>query len=394
MSAVFPLNMRHQPSSGYNHNGTYSNMSYESWKGTGEYQNPVGVTSTHIRPLTNNDSGNIFPTGFGLPRPIKHYRKGRVIPVPNIMSVDPSDKSRFIEQNLVNYNLNRSVKSSKSTSLGGGGGGDGLISQLIDNPGGVAFTSSQFSTAFRKENETNKSSLECNDCNGVSVVSSWYPVKSMTEKPNAITNSYPLCCNQEKKALRRVLPTSTNIKKNYYQTHSAYMYNRCQTFGQREFNFLRVGADPLRNEYVAQCVPNTNTEETLPIIIESVLIQLLQTGLIETNVYNEMLQVVFEDMPDFLGALKIILSVPQYSAVVMYLSRKQPINPKGCGKVIYKPNNQQFAHQGAVSSSDRILKLTVDTVTKCAYNMNNQFYKEKTDKCRNVNNMPNKQLCR
>ena len=28
------------------------------------------------------------------------------------------------------------------------------------------------------------------------------------------------------------------MKKNYYQTTYMYLYNRCQTFKQREFNFL------------------------------------------------------------------------------------------------------------------------------------------------------------
>ena len=42
---------------------------YKSWKGKGVFSNPVGVTATHIRPLTNNDPGNVFPTGFGLARP-------------------------------------------------------------------------------------------------------------------------------------------------------------------------------------------------------------------------------------------------------------------------------------------------------------------------------------
>jgi hypothetical protein len=260
---------------------------------------------------------------------------------------------------------------------------------MIDNPASFVIKENTI-------NDNNNSSLDCNNCNGVSIVSDWYPITSITDKPNIVTDTYPLCCNQEKKALRRVLPTSTNVKKNYYQTHSAYMYNRCQTFGQREFNFLKVGADPLMNEYVAQCVPNTNTEETLPIIIQSVLIQLLQTDTITQDIYSELLQLSFTDITDFVKLMKTLIPLPQYSALVLYLSRKQPIAPKGCGKVIYKPNNPQFAHQGAVSSSDRILKLTVDTVTKCAYNAPNQFYKEKTAKCQPNNYYvnQNKRLCR
>ena len=39
-----------------------------------------------------------------------------------------------------------------------------------------------------------------------------------------------------------------------------------------------------------------------------------------------------------------------------------PSNPKGCKRVYYKPNNPQFAKQGAVSSSTQILKTNVDTI--------------------------------
>jgi hypothetical protein len=39
-----------------------------------------------------------------------------------------------------------------------------------------------------------------------------------------------------------------------------------------------------------------------------------------------------------------------------------PSNPIGCKLVVYKPNNPQFAKQGAVSSSTRMLKLNVDTI--------------------------------
>jgi hypothetical protein len=37
-------------------------------------------------------------------------------------------------------------------------------------------------------------------------------------------------------------------------------------------------------------------------------------------------------------------------------------NPQGCKLTQYKPNNYKFATQGAVSSSDRILRLNVDTI--------------------------------
>jgi hypothetical protein len=46
----------------------------------------------------------------------------------------------------------------------------------------------------------------------------------------------------------------------------------------------------------------------------------------------------------------------------------QPVNtlstPTGCSSVVYKPNNHKFACQGSVTSSTRLLRLTVDTLKK------------------------------
>ena len=35
---------------------------YKTWKGPGINSNPTGVAAGHIRPLTNLDPGNIFPS--------------------------------------------------------------------------------------------------------------------------------------------------------------------------------------------------------------------------------------------------------------------------------------------------------------------------------------------
>ena len=115
-TAFYPTNMRQQSSSGYSNKSSLENIPYVSWKGSGVFSNPVGVTSTHIRPLTNLDPGNVFPTGFGLPRPIKHYRKGTVIPINfKVLSVDPNNNTEYIETSLIEYNVNRAVKSSISS---------------------------------------------------------------------------------------------------------------------------------------------------------------------------------------------------------------------------------------------------------------------------------------
>ena len=48
-----------------------------------------------------------------------------------------------------------------------------------------------------------------------------------------------------------------------------------------------------------------------------------------------------------------------------------PSNPTACKLVVYKPNNYQYAKQGAVDSSSRLLKLKVDTITTNAASFNN-----------------------
>jgi len=234
-TAFYPTNMRRQPASGYSNKSTLENIPYVPWKGTGIFSNPIGVTSTHIRPLTNLDPGNVFPTGFGLPRPIKHYRKGTVIPIhfkldanSNVENgiaengIAENSTAENIETKLIEYNINRAVKSSVGSSLGGGNGGTGLISQTIDMPGSFIV----------KDNGLKEKSIdglnidaECKNCNGVGIVSNWMPIRNLTEKPEPTVTNPLLCCNQQRKALQRVLPTNTNVKKNYYQTTYMYLYN-------------------------------------------------------------------------------------------------------------------------------------------------------------------------
>lgn len=414
-TAFYPTNMRQQSSGGYSNKSTLENIPYVPWKGTGLFSNPVGVTSTHIRPLTNMDPGNVFPTGFGLPRPIKHYRKGTVIPINfNVITLNPSNPGEYIEQNLIEYNVNRAVKSSISSSLGGGNGGTGLISQMIDMPGsfivkdnGTNNIGEGLDNKVATDINGNDIDKECTNCNGVGIVSSWYPINNLTEKPQPNVTNPLLCCSQQRKAIKRVLPTNTNLPKNYFQTKYMYLYNRCQTFEQRQFNFLNgtidqnilklflaypfvtakileysKPGDPLSiiNYYVAQCSPNFTIERSVEIgFINSLSQSLLNSGYITDNAYNSLINQTPLSVQTFISTLQSILSATQYAEVIEYMYQLAanpyngsvitgPSNPKGCSQVIYKPNNPQFAKQGGVSSSTRILKLNVDTITTSAYN--------------------------
>jgi hypothetical protein len=396
--------MRQQSASGYSNRSTLQNIPYISWKGTGVFSNPVGVTSTHIRPLTNRDYGNVFPTGFGLPRPIKHYRKGTVIPI-HFSNPNPDNKLELVEQTQIEYNVNRAVKSSISSSLGGGNGGTGLISQMIDMPGAFTVKDNGLND-LSNNNDGQNIEKECKNCNGVGIVSDWMPINNLTEKPQENVTNPLLCCNQQRKAYQRTLPTNTNIKKNYYQTTYMYLYNRCQTFQQRQFNFL-VGpidkqvialfkaypfvtakllefskpGDPLSiaNYYVAQCNPNFTVEKAVEIgFINSLSRSLFDSGFITKEEYDVLIGGSPLSVQTFIKSLQGILTKEQYAIVIDYMYQlaanpyngsvvSGPSNPKGCAQVIYKPNNPQFAKQGGVSSSTRILKLNVDTINTAAY---------------------------
>ena len=325
-TAVFPLGMNSKPSSGYNHNGVYYNKQYISWKGTGENGNPVGSAAGHIRPLTNKDTGNVFPTGFGLARPMKHYRKGRVIPsapitgVPNIVKPSPYDGTielNINENALINYNMNRYVKSSKGTSLGGGFGGSGLLNEMQDKPGSYIVKQN----VPTNEVDANTIDNSCKTCEGVAIVSSYYPNNSyLTNNPEPTTTNRKFCCNEEYKAKRRSMYASTNLKKNYYTTTKQYLQNRCKTYEQKSFNFVSPyqdtvnkpgGPETLTNTYLANCYPNTTDDTTV-------------------NANND---------------------------------KSSLVNHRGCRLTVYKPNNYQFAKQGAVDCSTRNLKLNVTTIS-------------------------------
>ena len=439
-TAFYPLGMK-----------TYNNHlpqgGYKTWKGTGVFSNPVGITASHIRPLTNNDTGNVFPTGFGLPRPIKHYRKGRVIPVPEITIEDPNNPGQYIETSLINYNLNRIVKSSKGPSLGGGAGGLGLLNQLLDNPGGYIVKQNP----INEISEINQLNTDCATCEGVGLVASYYPNTTyLTENPETNTQNRVLCCNAEKKALRRVLPANTNLKKNYYTTHSQYLQNRCQTYEQKAFNFQTpnpietaainsgnpifttakfLAAKPgsplgLFNTYFANCQPNGEIYEATEIALINKLLYILEEkGILtqqEIDAFKALDNYTFDGLFNYLNSLPepqkdlaIKLFIDFINNPYYGVPFSGPNNPPGCKLVVYKPNNPQFAKQGAVSSSTRMLKLNVDTIQTNAASLNRNnvnlvnsvnntvtpqnttIYKNKASKCNNppILRFQNKKAC-
>ena len=431
-SAFYPQGMK-------SYNNHVPQGGYKTWKGAGVFSNPVGIAPGHIRPLTNKDPGNVFPTGFGLPRPIKHYRRGRSIKHGTVADlVDSSNGSAVnvytqAELDQIDYNTHRYVKSSKGQSLGGGSGGAGLIQTLMDAPGEYLIKDNQVlypdGPSDTDEIILNDSTLDkvCVDCEGVGVISSWYPIRNLTDKPEPVTTNPVLCCNEEYKARRRALPTSTNVKKNYYQTSSMYLYNRCQTFKQREFNFItgkqideelgittpNPAAKPgsaaaMGNLYVANCNPNGivtyGAEHVMVLDFAKYILDPVEYATFVEHESNSIATI-----SEFVLYLQATLSHGRYLEAVAYMDAilfnpyTNPTNigiasgKHGCKRVYYKPNNPTFAKEGAVSSATRTFKLNVDTIEKNAANLKGQdrtnnlvtnnppntsyIYKMKTPKC-------------
>jgi hypothetical protein len=227
---------------------------YNSWKGTGQYSYPIGITSGNIRPLTNKDYQNTEIYKIGSARPLKwNYRLGT--------------------QNTKTANLNPRISRSSA--------GLALVSQLNDFPG-------RYSVKHNPSDEVNgitQTDKTCIDCRGVGMVADFKPTPFLTNNPQPVCTSPPLCCNEPRKALLRVRPASTNLKKNYFTTLEQYRQNRCLTYDQRIFNFqtpldvavqeaiyknnpyltpksiaLAKPGSPLTtlNTYVANCYPNTS----------------------------------------------------------------------------------------------------------------------------------------
>lgn len=421
-SAVYPLGMNSMPASGYNHKSTYYNKQYIPWKGKGVNSFPVGTAPGHIRPLTNNDPGNVFQTGFGLARPIKHYRKGRVIPsqpikgVPNLVQNSPhNDVTLNIDENaLINYNMNRFVKSSTPIALGNGGNSSsGLLNDMMNTPG--AFSVKQ--NPLNEIDGKTQLNIDCSNCEGIGIVASYKPnLTNLLENPQPNSTNRVLCCNQEKFAKQRVIYASTNLKKNYYTTTKQYLQNRCKTFEQKSFNFLSYktnetgpynnnnpyyhsvdgnngptpgGPRALANTYLANCQLNTQLYEGSELAFIYKMLDIMKNeNIITQTQIDEFNETGINSISGFFDWIQGLPEGQKQSAIVVFevfinnpywgMPPSGPTNPAGCQLTVYKPNNYQFAKQGAVSSSTRLLKLNVDTISTNAasiqnYNNTGQF---------------------
>ena len=335
-TAFYPQGMQ-----SYNNNSPYGSLGdapYRTWKGSGQFSNPVAITAGNQRPLTNKDPTNNAVYKHGLPRPLKwQYRKATQTSVP------------FTSDTATNFNANV-VRSST---------GGSLIKQLMDNPG-------SFKVQTNPTNEINEilqAQQDCATCYGIGLVADVYPNRDLTDKPQTSTTTPPLCCNDQRKALKHVRSYgNTILKKNYYQTTKQYLQNRCQTYEQRSFNFY---SGPISSD--AQTAINNGT-----INAQALLNAKPGSPLSELNLY------VAQCFPSTCNSITGLSGQPDITTLpclnptvnpdILQFYPQPVTQSKGCKIVVYKPSNPQFANEGGVSSSLRTLKLGVTTLEKNAAN--------------------------
>jgi hypothetical protein len=240
-------------------------------------------------------------------------------------------------------------------------------------------------------NEKLEATADCGKCNGSAVVTDYYPSTNLTNNPRPVVQNPSNCCNEQKKALRRVRPASTNLNKNYFQTLQQYRQNRCQTYDQKIFNFASATTTKENNEYIANCYPNAGQSEFVQgELVEKAFGYMVEAKLVTAQEVDRYYQTAIDTISQF--AIFITTMTNSLQAAALFkrfmtnpyygMSLTGPANVKGCKVVIYKPSNPQFAVQGGVSSSARNLKLSVQTIqTNLATNKKmkyDQIYQNKS----------------
>ena len=288
------------------------------------YKSLSGIAHGNVYPQTNNDPKNNAPYKIaGNARPVKHYRKGTLAPP------------------------GATVTSSKN-----------LISALMDKP-----------SAYMERTDT------CIRENSQIITNIGGP-NDLTFNPEPATQSQTLCCNAERKSQQIVLPTSTNLKDNYYVSSSQYLRNRCNTYDQMAFNFVSSNfsqAALTKNGYIVDGNPNIiiNNNSTLS-MMDRLAKVLFQKGIITQEEYEQYIDDRITDLNAFIAFLNTVGN--QEAAVAMV---KTTLNNVGiainshatnrCKVSIYKPSNEQFAAQGSVTSSLRTHKLHDTTISSNIY---------------------------
>lgn len=359
---------------------------YISWKGTGVYSTPVGIAPKNIRPLTNNDIGNNFSTGFGLPRPMKHYRRGTQVPT----------NAGNITMDRV---LNRSVRSSTLTTT-----------DIMDVPG-------SFITKENSVDEINFDEaldVDCTTCRGAGLVVSYYPTVAPVKN-----SGVPNCCSAASKALKRCRSSAGMIgkslgRKTGYISYQQYAQSRCQTIEQKSFHYqtLELGDDAIAfmsanpmvteamirsalpgsplsryNTYVGNCnIQAAMSRSTVSTLVDVIAQILVNQGIITSAQATDFraYQAVWNGTPTegmyawIDGQGEGVDVTTAKTAVATFLQNPHTEFGKGgitnmlsCKRVMYKPSNYKYAKQGGVSSGTQTFKLGTDTVIADNYKNRN-----------------------
>ena len=190
----------------------------------------------------------------------------------------------------------------------GGQSGRGKVSvgSLIDRPGGSTRLAADADSC--KTCDASRNSLYAKEY--IQTNTLYFPKPSPSDTVDSSNNPQCLACNPEAHVIKSA---STIINKNYYSDTNGYLKSRCKTYEQKQSFTKKSGIN-----YGTSSDPAHPTDET--------------NG---PQVFN-----------------------------MLNCATKCVTNPAGTQTTIYKPNNQQFSQQGAVSSGSRLAKLKYDTITK------------------------------
>jgi hypothetical protein len=143
-------------------------------------------------------------------------------------------------------------------------------------------------------------------------------------------------------------------------------------------NFNVVNAKPggplsINNTYVANCQPNGEIAEATEISFINDMVSIMkEEGIINQQQLTPFIQGKITTLNAFVQFINGLSPISKAGAIEIYndyitnpyygMPASGPQAIKTCKLVVYKPNNYQFATQGAVSSSTRTLKKNVDTI--------------------------------
>ena len=145
----------------------------------------------------------------------------------------------------------------------------------------------------------------------------------------------PVCvsCNPENNIIKSGI---CRLNKNYYTNSKAYLQSRCQLYNQKL---------------------STNKKNDVDYFDKSGLLLHPNDDLDGPQNFNTQ-------------------NCPKGCSIPAAQCDDQTGCPYGNVTTIYKPSNSKFAHQGAVSSSNRLLRLKVDTITKNGNSFRSAFGSE------------------